>query len=34
MLEMHLGRPGFTYNACRPLTNNKERIQIFKETVN
>ena len=22
----------FTYNACRPLTKNKERIQKFKET--
>ena len=22
---------GFTYNACGPFTNNKERIQIFKK---
>ena len=24
-------QPGFTYNACRPLTKNKESIQRFKE---
>ena len=29
---MHLKRFGFTYSACRPFTNNKERIQKFKET--
>ena len=29
---MHLRQPGFTYTACRPFTNNKERIQKFKET--
>ena len=32
MLDMHLRQPGFTYSACRPFTNNKERIQKFKET--
>ena len=29
---MHLRQPGFTYSACGPFTNNKERIQKFKET--
>ena len=33
MLEMHLKQPGFTYTACGPFTKNKERIQIFQETV-
>ena len=32
MPEIHLKQPRFTYNACRPFTKNKERIQIFKET--
>ena len=32
MPEMHLRRTGFTYNACQPLTKDKERIQKFKET--
>ena len=32
MPEMHLRHPGFTYSACGPFTNNKERIQKFKET--
>ena len=32
MPEMHLKQPGFTYSACRPFTNKKERIQKFKET--
>ena len=32
MLEMHLEQPGFTYSACGPFTENKERIQKFKET--
>ena len=31
MPEMHLKQPGFTYNACRPSTKNRERIQKFKE---
>ena len=32
MPEMHLKQLGITYNACRPITKNKERIQKFKET--
>ena len=32
MLEMHLRQPGFTYTACGPFTQSKERIQRFKET--
>ena len=32
MSEMHLKQPGFTYSACGPFTNNKERFQKFKET--
>ena len=32
MPEMHLKQPGFTYGACEPFTENKERIQKFKET--
>ena len=32
MPEMHLKQLGITYNACRPITQNKERIQKFKET--
>ena len=27
MPEMHLKQPGFTYSACRPFTENKERIE-------
>ena len=34
MPEMHLRRPGFAYNACRPFTKNKEQIQKCKETGN
>ena len=30
--EMHLRQPQFTYSACGPFTNNKERIEKFKET--
>ena len=30
--EMHLKQPWFTYNASEPFTNNKERVQKFKET--
>ena len=30
ILEMHLRQPGFTCNACGPLTKNKERILKFK----
>ena len=32
MSEMHLRQSGFTFNDCRPFTNNKEQIQKFKET--
>ena len=32
MPEMHIRQPGFTYTACETFTNNKERIQKFKET--
>ena len=32
MPAMHLKQPGFTYNAGRTFTKNKERIQKFKET--
>ena len=32
MPEMHLRQPEFTYSACGPFTNNKDRIQKFKET--
>ena len=32
MPEIQLKQPGFTYDACKPFTINKERIQKFKET--
>ena len=32
MPEMHLRQPQFSYNACRPFTKHKQRIQMFKET--
>ena len=32
MSEMHLKQPGFTYSACGPFTNNKERIEKFMQT--
>ena len=32
MSEMHLRQPGFTYSACGPCRENKERIQKFKQT--
>ena len=32
MPEMLLRQPGFTYSACGLFTENKERIQNFKET--
>ena len=32
MPEMHLKQPGFTYSACGPSTENKQRIKKFKET--
>ena len=31
MPEMHLRQSQFTYSACGPFTENKERIQKFKE---
>ena len=31
ILEMHLRQPGFTYSSCRPFTENKKRMQKFKE---
>ena len=31
MLEMHLKQPGFTYTACGPFTENKERIKSLKK---
>ena len=30
--EMPLKQPRFTYSACGPFNENKERIQKFKET--
>ena len=32
MPEMHLRQLGFTYSACGPFTQNKERIKKIKET--
>ena len=32
MTDMHLRQPGFSYNACGQFTENKEKIQKFKET--
>ena len=32
MPEMHLIQPGFTYSVCGPFTNDKARLQKFKET--
>ena len=32
MSEMNLRQPEYTYSACGSFTNNKERIEIFKET--
>ena len=34
MPQLHLRQPGFTYSACELITENKARIQKFKETVN
>ena len=33
MPQLHLRQPGFTYSACELFTENKARIQKFKETV-
>ena len=32
MPEMHLRQPQFVYSTCGPFTENKDRIQKFKET--
>ena len=32
MPKMHLEQFGFSYSACRPFTENKEKIPKFKET--
>ena len=32
MPEMHFKPPRFTYSACEPFTQNRERIQIFEKT--
>ena len=29
---MYLRQPGFTYNDCEHFTENKERVDRFKET--
>ena len=34
MPELHLNQPGFTYGACGPFTQNKERIEKFVQTGN
>ena len=34
MPQMHLRQPGFTYSACGPFIENKERIKKIKETGN
>ena len=34
MLEMHLKQPRFTYSACGPFAENKERIEKFMQTGN
>ena len=32
MSVIHLRQPWFTYSVCGPFTEDKERIQKFKET--
>ena len=32
--EIYLKQPGFTYSACPPLANNKEKLQKFVQTGN
>ena len=32
MPEMYLRQPGFTYSACGPFTESKERMKKFKQT--
>ena len=34
MPDMHLKEVGFTYSACGPFTENKERIEKFMQTRN
>ena len=34
MPELHLKRQGSIYSACGPFTENRERIQKFRETGN
>ena len=34
MPELHLKPPRFTYSACGPFTEHRERIQKFRETGN
>ena len=34
MTELHLKQPGFAYSARGPFTNQRERIQKFRETEN
>ena len=32
MPELHLRQTQFTYSACGPITEHKQRIKKFKET--
>ena len=34
LTELHLKEPGFTYSACDPFTENKERIEKFIQSGN
>ena len=34
MPELHLKLPGFAHSACGAFTNDRERIQKFRETIN
>ena len=34
MPDMHLKLPGFTYSACSPFTEHKERTEKFRNTGN
>ena len=34
MPKIYLKQPGFTYSACRPLTNDKEKNQKLVQTGN
>ena len=33
MPELHLKQSGFTYSACGPFTEQREKIQKFKENI-